>query len=334
MNRSVRCSRATDPPLCWAVATARVGSVAPPFPETCRDNSIRRGWRQRRADASEPARQGDEPTARRYEFRARRLATVGAIALLLATLSACQRPQPPDPVADLVRALGDTDEHARASAREALVATGASAVPKVIEALLDSNPSVRGAAAQALGEIADPRAVEPLTLALGDVNPWAQRRAALALRGMGLPESAAAGLQPVLSSPRADVRRQATGVLGTLGEAGVPGLRRSLDDEDATVRLIAARELWRMDAANADLALPTVIAALADDYVRSYALHVIARIGEPSEGLGSRADAAVPALLTALGYEDEDDRENARRALTRIGTAAALSALASADAAP
>ena len=100
------------------------------------------------------------------------------------------------------------------------------------------------------------------------------------------------------------------------------GLRRSLDDEDATVRLIAARELWRMDASNADLALPTVIAALADDYVRSYALHVIARIGEPSEGLGSRADAAVPALLTALGYEDEDDRENARRALDHAEVAA------------
>ena len=233
-----------------------------------------------------------------------------------------------------MRDLRNTDDHVRSTARAALVELGPSATPRLVEALSDPEPSVRGAAAQALGEIGDPRAVAPLTSALADGNPWAQRRAALALRGMGLPESAVAGLAPLLASPRPDVRRQAVGVLGALGEPGAPDLRRALDDQDATVRLIAARELWRMDAANVELALPVVIAALSDDYVRSYALHVIARVGEPLENLGPTADAAIPALLSALRYDDEDDRENARLALKRVGTPAALSALRSGQAAP
>ncbi|MEM2136193.1 MAG: HEAT repeat domain-containing protein [Candidatus Jordarchaeaceae archaeon] len=58
-------------------------------------------------------------------------------------------------------------------------------VESLIQALNDENPLVRWAAAGALGELADTRALNPLKKALNDKDIKVQRKAAWALRKMG-----------------------------------------------------------------------------------------------------------------------------------------------------
>lgn len=72
------------------------------------------------------------------------------------------------------------------TATAALVMIGAPAVDRLIEALKETKESFHGrqAIARALGEIGDPRAIEPLTELLNDPGPLVREAAAKALEKM------------------------------------------------------------------------------------------------------------------------------------------------------
>lgn len=98
-------------------------------------------------------------------------------------------------VEHLITALGDVEAGVCDAAAEALVKRGAKAIPGLLKALESQNVSVRGAAIEALGQIADKSAVQALVKHLEDVErPWlAEQRicdlAARALLSIGTSEA-------------------------------------------------------------------------------------------------------------------------------------------------
>lgn len=87
--------------------------------------------------------------------------------------------------------------------------------PGLLDALNDEDPRIRTAACKALGDIGDGSAVAEL-------------------------------LRVMVKDSDSNIRWQATGALGKLGQAAVPGLCVALRDEDWKVRRSAAEALWSM----------------------------------------------------------------------------------------
>jgi len=117
----------------------------------------------------------------------------------------------PRAVAPLTSVLGDPDEewHVRGSAAEALGRIGdPNAVEFLARALMDSHWNVQSESAKALGKIGDRRAVEPLILALKDKDAAVRCNAAEAL-GKIRDERAVEPLRAALVDEDRDVRRSA-----------------------------------------------------------------------------------------------------------------------------
>jgi HEAT repeat protein len=98
------------------------------------------------------------PSIRRSRNQATRLRREAAAAL--------GRIRAPEAVPALCRALSDSRSEVAASAQWALVALGPAALPRLCQLLYRGSNAVRELAAGALGSIADPRAIEPLSHAL------------------------------------------------------------------------------------------------------------------------------------------------------------------------
>jgi len=159
------------------------------------------------------------------------------------------------------------------------------AVPGLLDALSDEDGRIRMAACKALGDIGHPSAVPEL-------------------------------LRILTKEPDNDIRWQATGALGKIGEAAVEGLAAALKDDDWKVRRSAADALWSMREPGA---VPALTEALIDrnDVVRQAAAGAL-------EGMG---DMAVPGLGEALKNRDPQIRQAATDMLNRIGTPAAQEAI-------
>ena len=166
------------------------------------------------------------------------------------------------------------------------------AVEELVRALDDVSLPVREQAAQALGEIGDPRATLPLVGKLADASSGISEQAATALGKIGdksaLPALAAAAQ---LGPPTR--RLAAMEALGRLSDGSVTEiLSVLLRDPDGAIRTAAIRALAeREDPAG----LPSLLEQLAREQEPSN-LAVLAdalgRLGEPE---------AAPALLAALG---------------------------------
>ncbi len=88
----------------------------------------------------------------------------------------------------LIKSCGEGNGLAQQEARLALETFGEAAVEPIIQALLNSeNTVIRWRAAEALGNIGDYRAIEPLIQALGDKDTSVQWRAIEALAIIGKP---------------------------------------------------------------------------------------------------------------------------------------------------
>jgi HEAT repeat protein len=139
----------------------------------------------------------------------------------------------------------------------------------------DKEAGVRGAAAVALGQIGDARAVPALSAALGrrvgasgilnrvtlrqtEENDFVRRAAAISLGQIKSREGVAA-LVAALTNERAgdDVRREAARALGLIGDASAaPALRAALTARDPYLSEIASEALRRIDPNHATQPMP------------------------------------------------------------------------------
>jgi HEAT repeat protein len=144
-------------------------------------------------------------------------------------------------------AMADRDPACRPDVR-ALMPPGANlsaVVGLLADALRDSRPAVRAAAAEALGQIgpAAQPAVSGLLDLTRDPEVEPRRRAAEALGRVDRQTSAAAGvLVPLLDDPATSVRLAAVQSLGQLGQSArmaLPALLQIQNDPDRAIRRAA-----------------------------------------------------------------------------------------------
>lgn len=184
---------------------------------------------------------------------------------------------------ELVRvAQTDPDDAVTAAAIDALNQIGIEAVEKLITQITDTEfgngadwakvqafvkalsaeiPELRMAAANALGELGEPKAVSPLVDRLNDTDPRIRERAARSLGMLGDPR-AVDPLIRYLDDTHPRVRREVAESLGTIGsDRAVSALRDLLDDPNETVRRIAIDGLGNLGRPEP---IPDLVEALSD----------------------------------------------------------------------
>jgi HEAT repeat protein len=193
---------------------------------------------------------------------------------------------------------------------EILASLGKPAVEPLIDALAGADPLVRRQAAQALGEIKDPRAVQPLIGLLKDRDALIRRHAVEAL-GKIKDGRAVSPLAARLADKREEshVRTAAAEALGTLRDpAALESLIAGLTAPDWALRSRAAEALGKIGDVRA---LDPLMDALRDQdpVVRGYAV----------EALGELKDLrAVVPVGAALQDRDREVRKKAEEALAKI----------------
>jgi HEAT repeat protein len=186
--------------------------------------------------------------------------------------------------------------------------------------------SARVRAADALGELADARAVEALIDELREEYPTAGDRAvgAAAAKALGRLGDARA-VEPLIAALESRLRPTAAEALGRIGDPrAVEPLIAALGDEAWEVRAAAAKALGRLGDARA---VEPLIAALRKEStwssVRSSVVEALGGIGAPAvEALvAALADPSkvvresVAQALEKLGWQPEDDVQRAQRAI-------------------
>jgi hypothetical protein len=181
-----------------------------------------------------------------------------------------------------------------------------------ISQLRDPNSDARQDAADALRDLQDPRAVEPLVAALDDPNHAVRKHAAWALGNI----KDARAVEPLiiaLKEPDLDVQMAVVRALGEIKDLRAVGpLIAALKDGDRDVQMMAAIELGEIKDSRA---VEPLIAALkdADPKVQIPAAVALGNIKDPR---------AVEPLTTALEGSNYEVRARASDALQAIGTPA------------
>jgi len=214
----------------------------------------------------------------------------------------------------LTELLRRPEPGARAAAAEALGLLGdPAALDYLLPLLGDEESSVRLAVARALGRIRHTRSAERLAQALEDQDPKVSAAAAGALEALG--ELAVEPMFQLLTSPGAETRVRAIAVLGRLRHKGAAArLLRGLCDRVAWVRIVSAQALGEIGESQATASLLRVLDD-RDAVVRAMA----------AEALGKLCDfRASIKLLERLKDGSDLVRANAIRALGRIGNPIAV----------
>lgn len=213
----------------------------------------------------------------------------------------------------LLAHLDGTDRYVRSGILQALRTQGARPSPELLLPLLsDSDPQVRGQAAEALGRTRDPRAVAPLMARLGvendcDVVTASGWNTVVAVE-RGLFELGAPAVGPLLEAVRSSdttLRGRAMMLLGLMDDPRANEWRlAALDDPDPSVRAAAVRAYAR----------PSDTSEMETYLVAGRAAPLVDR-------------RALPGLLRALKRNDVQTRAAAAAALGHLGTRGAVSAL-------
>lgn len=228
----------------------------------------------------------------------------------------------------LIEALGDEEAMVRIAAGDGLsflasngIASGR-AVEPLVQALNDQDANVRVNVAEALGDIKDPRAVDPLVYALNNDEDWGVRDQSVGSLGLIGDPRAIEPLIMALQDESETVRSSSALSLGRHfrdSRAVEPLIRALQEDDSPAVRWNAVDSLGMLEDKRA---VEPLIQALNDDeesQVRVFA----------ADALGKLRDVrAVQPLIDALG-EDEDSvvRSNAARSLGLLGDARAVEPL-------
>ncbi len=225
-----------------------------------------------------------------------------------------------------------------------------SAVEALNVSLADTDPALRAAAAQALGKIAAPAAVDCLINALDDENDQVRQNAAVALGQIGSAASAATKKLIVALSDQ-QVRTIARDALMQMGPDAVDPLFESLDDDNIRFDvLVVLRSVDPVKTRQKGLEQPTAadlpslhkvlydvtrppedrtaaaasLITLGDDglavLIEAFEVQEIARTA--AEAFAKADSAAVPSLVKVLTHQQSDVRASAADALGHIGIAA------------
>jgi HEAT repeat protein len=223
----------------------------------------------------------------------------------------------------LVDVLKDGSSEVRRVATRALTRIGVAAVPRLLDTLRNLDEDVRMAAAGALAQIGEP-AVPGLIDTLYDGDSDVRAAAARTLDEIGWhPTDVASKITYYIASGRWDD-------CVALGPIAIPNLLDVLSDQDCEVCEASAAALVQIG----EPAVPGLLQALRDYYInRSYSY--INQCYSPSccilasvRALGQIGDAtAVPDLIRALQDQNWKMHQAASKALERIGTPDALSAV-------
>jgi len=162
----------------------------------------------------------------------------------------------------LLAALHSRNKHTRLGVIEALgEIRDLRAVDPLIGLLGDNDNEVRWEAALALGEIADPRAFGPLEATLRDPDRYVRYGSAIALEKMGWSPDSPVDLAFLLAG------KQEWDALAFTGKETIPALDIAAKDKDRSVRMMAIRTLGRIGD---EKAIPIIYRAIRDpdDQVR------------------------------------------------------------------
>jgi len=196
------------------------------------------------------------------------------------------------------------------------------AVPALLTVVRDDNAAVRRAAVEALGQLADPRAIDALVEVLRTDSDARVREAAASALGSIESPRAVPGLVAALGNERtASVRAKIAWALGEIEDArAVDALGSALRDQSVEVRRQAVWALGNIESADA---VPSLIPLLrdSDTETRKQAAWALGEIENPD---------AVTALSAAAKDPNPDVRDQVIWALGEIGNERALPALTAA----
>lgn len=156
------------------------------------------------------------------------------------------------------------------------------AIPFLIGMLKDKDSEVRQKTAWALGEIKDPRAIEPLIATIRDENLFVQLESARALGRIGDPVLQT--LIAIIKDEKSDIRWEAGWALGQIRDPrAVEPLITALKDENSFIREWVIKALGDIKDPRA---VEPLIAALKDKYdaVRRNAAEALGKITEKDFG--------------------------------------------------
>jgi hypothetical protein len=172
-------------------------------------------------------------------------------------------------------------------------------------------PEVRIQAADALAQLKDVRAVEPLIGLLETESEWNANRIADALVKLGSPAVPALSRHLIMSFVGPETGREplVARALGAIGDmAAEPALVRALQEGTDEVRIRSAAALY---TAGSQASVHPLIRAVTDPVweVRAQAARALGGLPDPE---------AIPALKAALGDPEWWVRRNAGLALERV----------------
>lgn len=160
---------------------------------------------------------------------------------------------------------------------DAIEAIGQPAVDYLLAALKDPEGAVRRFAAKLLGRIRDPRAIEPLGMALYDIHAEVGQAAAESLARFG--EAGLRVLGEALRHPEAWLRQHAISGLTLTGDKRiVPVLIKMLNDPEREVVKLVIHSLGKLKDARALPALQAIAIQRADRELSSLARDAIKAI--------------------------------------------------------
>ena len=227
-------------------------------------------------------------------------------------------------IADRLR--DDPDPALRTEAARALAGWGDAGAVDALAVALADEAQVREAAAQALAELKDAVAGQQLVAHARHADGFVCAAVLRALKELRIPAAAEPALS-ALEHADATVRREAVGVLGWLRQASaLPRLAQlAHGDADAEVRRAAIGALGMAGPDEAEAALPALSTALRDSawQVREEAATTLGKVAQGTTASAQRA-AAGAVLRHAMGDDYWQVRLRAARSLGRLRDPGAL----------